>query len=227
MKHLRSRLVALVSTAVSALACGTSPDSTTSVGAGADGSGGDDASDPTLIVCPTGHEVMVVPAVLVSGLCLATDAPVKLPVCVGETGDSVSQCQERLADGAQFWFTPPREIAPAEGFADCGIGMPPSCEFEQCPLSDGILPKYPRSLCAAEETAEAFDCGGAMSVYDENCCVRLFCDDMTCAEGFTCRTAQYMSREAWLLTNGEQTVECAVREDTEPGPTSIDVCFAD
>ncbi len=204
---------------VAILACGTSSD-------GAGGGGGEGARVPTDVQCPPGYTVMVVPAVLEAGSCVATDEQVELQVCVTPDPELFSlRCHEREVDGARFWFVPSRRIALAEGFVECGAPFSRSCEFEECAESGGFLREEPLSLCAAQDTIDAFDCGGEMSAYDENCCARRFCDESPCEVGFTCRAVPVGSRMASPFNNGEETFACAVHDDVAVEAVDADVCF--
>lgn len=228
MKHFS---ILIFSIPLAMLGCTTTSDSAT--GSGAGGAGGAGAGPPTEVVCPPDYEVLVVPAVLedVSGLCLVTNEQLDLSVCVNDSSDGfVLRCQKRLADDAEFWFAPGYQLSSAEGFGPCDSSTPPpSCEFDQCEESGGFLAEEPISLCTAEDTTAAFDCGGDTSVYDDNCCARPFCDEVPCATGFTCRTVGYRAKRAapFFDDSSQETDDCLVYEDLESAPLDVEVCFPD
>lgn len=204
------------------LACGTTTSGSLLSG------GGEAGAAPEEIVCPEGHEVMVVPAVRESGGCVATNQQEVFSVCVDSTPEQFAlACLEREADNARFWFSYPRlRVAPPVGYVDCNtIYPPPSCEFDACSDSGGFLTEHPFSVCGKDNTIEGFDCGGPNSVYDASCCVRTFCDEAPCAAGFTCRSVPLLSKWAGPFTDGEETSDCLVYEDTEFGPTNVELCF--
>jgi hypothetical protein len=141
--------------------------------------------------------------------CLLTDEPPEPVACQGDRNESESythSCVQHSASGERYWVTiSSRQRVLADGWEACSeriAAPPPPCFARECAGPNEFGQRgYPDSLCSEADTRRLFDCGGAQSAWDENCCRRPLCEsEMDCAGvGQVCR-ALYGSwgyRHAW------------------------------
>jgi hypothetical protein len=166
----------------------------------------------------------------VTGECLDTlAAPSSVEICLEYAPDIFFRCAQSQSSGEQLWFAAPGAVVATTDWAPCDspASLPPSCEFPAC-ATEGPngLNTSPYSNCAGELMRDFYSCGGSLSVWDEACCMRAFCDnDASCEEGEVCRRDIFSGQQkhCWVLSDAAGEPVCICTENFEDPATNR--CF--
>jgi hypothetical protein len=154
--------------------------------------------------------------VLPGAACLDSGLTERVDLCFDEyIDDDRAFCIRRLADDAELWFvTSANPVLDTGKWAQCESTKgnpkplpPPPCFAAACPELNVSLPQtHVASGCSEAETKNYFSCGVVdpfnVNAYDENCCPRRPCTDVTgCEAGEECRPVFIRDAQFCLLVD--------------------------
>jgi hypothetical protein len=166
----------------------------------------------------------------IAGSCVDTAEALlnELEVCVdSEQYQEQHYCVQSRAEGTQYWVRLSSPPTPSQEWLPCepAMSLAPACAFSTCQAT-GPNGEFgsPSSTCSPSVTAERYACGDGNSVWDQNCCLRSYCDvDEDCSAGQVCRTGRLYFMLQLCSPAEDSACDCN-SPGFEDGP-SLRMCF--